>query len=170
MNPVRPSGGGRLKIAIIGSGIAGNVAAHRLRRYQDITLFDAADHIGGHTDTHRIELDGEVHHIDTGFIVFNGWTYPTFIALLDELGVASQPSMMSFSVCHPAVGLEYSGSSLDGLFAQQRQRDINGARRTFFCGAYRGYGFHDDGVVSALKAVEHFAGSQDAQRDISRVA
>jgi uncharacterized protein len=115
-----PAADARLKIAIIGSGIAGNAAAHRLHRDHDVTLFEADSRPGGHADTHLVELDGEVHAVDTGFIVFNDWTYPNFIALLDELGVASQPSEMSFSVCHPAAGLEYSGSSLDGLFAQRR--------------------------------------------------
>ncbi len=109
----------RMKIAIIGSGIAGNVVAHRLHRDHDITVFEAAAHAGGHTHTHDIELDGERHAIDTGFIVFNDWTYPHFIALLDELGVASQPSAMSFSVRNERTGLEYNGTSLDTLFAQR---------------------------------------------------
>lgn len=109
-----------MKIAIIGSGIAGNVVAHHLYRDHDITLFESADHIGGHTHTHTVELDGERHEIDTGFIVFNDWTYPNFIALLNELGVASQPSAMSFSVRNEHSGLEYNGTSLDGLFAQRR--------------------------------------------------
>lgn len=110
-----------LEIAIVGSGIAGNVAAHRLHAAgHRITLYEADDRIGGHTHTHAIEHDGESLAIDTGFIVFNDRTYPNFIALLDELGVASQPSSMSFSVRHDARGLEYNGTSLDGLFAQRR--------------------------------------------------
>ena len=110
----------RLKVAIVGTGIAGNVAAHRLHRAgHDITVFEADDRIGGHTHTHRITLDGEVQHVDTGFIVFNRRTYPQFVALLNELGVPSQPSSMSFSVRNDASGLEYNGTSLDGLFAQR---------------------------------------------------
>jgi len=109
-----------MKIAIIGSGIAGNVVAHHLHRQHDITLFEAASHVGGHTHTHSVALDGENHEIDTGFIVFNDWTYPNFIALLNELGVASQPSSMSFSVRNERSGLEYNGTSLNGLFAQRR--------------------------------------------------
>jgi len=109
-----------MKIAIIGSGIAGNVVAHHLHRHHDITLFEAASHIGGHTHTHSVALDDEQHEIDTGFIVFNDWTYPNFIALLKELGVASQPSSMSFSVRNERSGLEYNGTSLNGLFAQRR--------------------------------------------------
>ena len=110
-----------LKIAVVGTGIAGNVAAWRLHRAgHELTVYEADDRIGGHTHTHRIELDGEVQHVDTGFIVFNDRTYPNFIALLDELGVASQPSSMSFSVRDDATGLEYNGTSLNGLFAQRR--------------------------------------------------
>ena len=110
-----------LKIAIVGTGIAGNVAAWRLHRAgHELTVYEADDRIGGHTHTHRIELDGEVQQVDTGFIVFNDRTYPNFIALLDELGVASQPSSMSFSVRDDATGLEYNGTSLNGLFAQRR--------------------------------------------------
>lgn len=110
-----------LKVAVIGTGIAGNVAAHGLHRAgHDITVFEAAAHVGGHTHTHRIELDGEVQHVDTGFIVFNDRTYPSFVALLDELGVASQASAMSFSVRDDPRGLEYAGTSLGSLFAQRR--------------------------------------------------
>jgi uncharacterized protein len=109
-----------MRIAIIGSGIAGNVVAHRLHPRHDIAVFEAGDHAGGHADTHRVELGGEVQAVDTGFIVFNDWTYPNFIALLDELGVASQPSRMSFSVSNRSRALEYNGGSIGGLFAQRR--------------------------------------------------
>ena len=109
-----------MKIAIIGSGIAGNVVARGLHRAHDITVFEAASHIGGHTHTHDVELDGERQRIDTGFIVFNDWTYPNFIRLLEETGVATQSSAMSFSVRNEASGLEYNGTTLDTLFAQRR--------------------------------------------------
>jgi len=109
-----------MRIAIVGSGIAGNVLARRLCREHDITVFEAASHVGGHTHTHSIETADGRYEIDTGFIVFNDWTYPNFIALLDELGVQSQPSCMSFSVRNEANGLEYNGTSLGGLFAQKR--------------------------------------------------
>ena len=109
-----------MKIAIVGTGIAGNVVAHRLHREHDITVFEAAERIGGHTHTRCVEIGGERHEIDTGFIVFNDWTYPHFVALLGELGVASQPSAMSFSVRNEASGLEYNGATLDTLFAQRR--------------------------------------------------
>jgi predicted NAD/FAD-binding protein len=110
-----------LKLAVVGTGIAGNVVAYRLHHAgHAVTVFEADDRIGGHTHTHLIELDGEVHHIDTGFIVFNDRTYPNFVALLEELGVESQPSSMSFSVRDDSSGLEYNGTSLNGLFAQRR--------------------------------------------------
>ena len=109
-----------MKIAIVGAGISGNVAARALHRQHDIAVFEAAGHVGGHTHTHSIESGAERHEIDTGFIVFNHRTYPRFVALLDELGVASQPAPMSFSVRNEASGLEYNGTSLDGLFAQRR--------------------------------------------------
>jgi predicted NAD/FAD-binding protein len=109
-----------MKIAVIGTGIAGNVVARHLAREHDITVFEGADHIGGHTHTHTVECEGKPLAIDTGFIVFNDWTYPNFIALLDELGVESQPSDMSFGVKCEQTGLEYKGSSLNTLFAQRR--------------------------------------------------
>lgn len=108
-----------MKIAVIGSGIAGNTVAYRLRKEHDVTVFESAGHVGGHTHTHTVDYDGERHEIDTGFIVFNDRTYPNFIALLDELGVASQPSTMSFSVRNEASGLEYNGTTLNTLFAQR---------------------------------------------------
>lgn len=109
-----------MKIAIVGSGIAGNVAARRLHPEHEITVFEAGAHVGGHTHTHDVEIGGKHFAVDTGFIVFNDWTYPHFIRLLDELGVASQPSHMSFSVRCERSGLEYNGTSLDALFAQRR--------------------------------------------------
>jgi predicted NAD/FAD-binding protein len=108
-----------MKIAIVGAGIAGNVAAHCLHRAHDITVYEGGDHVGGHTHTQRIELDGEVQQVDTGFIVFNDRTYPHFIGLLSELGVAWRDSSMSFSVRNEGSGLEYNGTSLNSLFAQR---------------------------------------------------
>ena len=109
-----------MRIAIIGTGIAGNVAAYQLRDKYDITVYEAADYVGGHTNTIEVEEEGRRLAIDTGFIVFNDRTYPNFIRILDELGQPSQESSMSFSV-HAADGsLEYNGSSPNGLFAQRR--------------------------------------------------
>ncbi|MEJ2508668.1 MAG: FAD-dependent oxidoreductase [Gammaproteobacteria bacterium] len=108
-----------MKIAIVGSGIAGNVAAYHLCKEHDITVFEAGDHIGGHTHTHDIHWDGTRYAVDTGFIVFNYATYPHFTQLLHELDVPVQASDMSFSVKSENGGLEYNGSSLNTLFAQR---------------------------------------------------
>ncbi len=109
-----------MKLAIVGSGIAGNVLAYRLHAKHDITLYEAANHVGGHSHTHSVEQDGRHYEVDTGFIVFNDRTYPNFIALLRELGVSTQESSMSFSVKDEASGLEYNGTTLNTLFAQRR--------------------------------------------------
>jgi len=108
-----------MRIAIIGTGISGLTAGYFLSDRHELTLFEANDYAGGHTNTVDVQLDGERHAIDTGFIVFNDWTYPNFIALLDRLGVRSQPTEMSFSVRSDPTGLEYNGRSLNGLFAQR---------------------------------------------------
>ncbi len=109
-----------MKIAVLGAGVSGLVAAFRLHGDHNVTVFEAGDKPGGHTNTIRVELDGEAHSIDTGFIVFNDWTYPHYIALLNELGVCSQPTQMGFSVRDDSTGLEYAGQSLNSLFAQRR--------------------------------------------------
>ncbi|MDH4551799.1 FAD-dependent oxidoreductase [Pseudomonas sp. BN607] len=108
-----------MRIAIIGSGIAGLTCAYLLSRRHTVTVFEADSWIGGHTHTVDVTLGGERYAIDTGFIVFNDWTYPHFIRLLDQLNVASQPTEMSFSVHDPISGLEYNGHDLDTLFAQR---------------------------------------------------
>lgn len=110
-----------MKIAIIGSGIAGNTAAYHLHQQgHDITVYEAASHIGGHTHTHSVIHEGERFAVDTGFIVFNDRTYPNFIGLLEKLNVPWQDSDMSFSVRCEKSGLEYNGSTLNSLFAQRR--------------------------------------------------
>jgi predicted NAD/FAD-binding protein len=109
-----------MKVAIVGSGIAGNVAAWHLQREHEITVFESDSRIGGHSNTVEVELQGRKYSVDTGFIVFNDRTYPQFVRLLDQLGVASQDSEMSFSVRCELTGLEYNGASLNALFAQRR--------------------------------------------------
>jgi predicted NAD/FAD-binding protein len=117
----------RLKVAIVGSGISGLAAAHALQGQAEITLFEAGAYFGGHTHTVDITLptaSGSVTHgVDTGFLVFNERTYPTLIKLFAELGVETARSDMSFSVkvpeARPGRSLEWSGSSLNSVFAQR---------------------------------------------------
>ena len=109
-----------MNIAIVGAGISGMVAAFLLHREHDVTVFEAADYIGGHTNTITVDWQGTNYDVDTGFIVFNDWTYPRFIQLLDRLGVESQPSEMGFSVRCERTGVEYGGTTLNTLFAQRR--------------------------------------------------
>jgi predicted NAD/FAD-binding protein len=117
-----------MKIAIVGSGIAGLAAAHRLKDHAHLSLIEAGAYFGGHTHTVDVTLDtpqGPVTHgVDTGFLVFNERTYPHLIALFAELGVRTAPSDMSFSVQVPAEPghgrVEWSGASLNAVFAQRR--------------------------------------------------
>lgn len=109
-----------MKIAIIGSGISGLTSAYLLQQQHDVTVFESAERIGGHTATVQVEEAGSTRAIDTGFIVFNDWTYPNFIRLMDELGVKSKATEMSFSVSCQRSGLEYGGNNLNTLFAQRR--------------------------------------------------
>ena len=109
-----------MKIAIIGSGIAGLTSAYLLSRRHDVTVFEAGDRIGGHTHTVNVTVEGQAYAVDTGFIVFNDWTYPNFIRLLGQIGVTFKPTEMSFSVCDEHAGFEYNGNTLNSLFAQRR--------------------------------------------------
>lgn len=117
-----------MRIAIIGAGISGLTAAYRLHQRHQIRLFEAAGYPGGHTNTVDVQVERERFAIDTGFIVFNDWTYPNFIQMLDEVGVDSDPTVMSFSVRDDVADLEYNGHSLRTLFAQRR----NLFRPTFY--------------------------------------
>ena len=109
-----------MRIAIIGSGISGLVTGYKLHGSHEVTVFEANDYVGGHTNTVEVDVDSQHYAIDTGFIVFNDRTYPNFCQLMDELQVASLPTTMSFSVCAEDANLEYNGSSISGLFAQKR--------------------------------------------------
>ncbi|RNC67782.1 MAG: FAD-dependent oxidoreductase [Desulfuromonadales bacterium] len=109
-----------MRLAIIGGGIAGLATAHLLCGDHEVTLFEANDYLGGHTHTVDVTLEETTWAVDTGFIVFNERTYPNFIRLLERLGVASQPSVMSFSVTSERSGLEYCATNLDTLFAHRR--------------------------------------------------
>lgn len=109
-----------MRIAIIGSGISGLSAAWLLSRQHEVVLFEANDYLGGHTDTHRVVVEGRTLNIDTGFIVHNARNYPLLTRMFDALGVARQPTMMSFAVQDAGSGLEYNAGSLDALFCQRR--------------------------------------------------
>ncbi|WFE70520.1 FAD-dependent oxidoreductase [Halomonas sp. M1] len=114
------SGTASQRIAIIGSGISGMAAGWYLSAQHEVTLFEADNRLGGHTATMDVEVDGKPYAIDTGFIVFNDWTYPHFQRLLETLGVPSQATEMSFSVHETDVDFEYNGHTLGSLFAQRR--------------------------------------------------
>ena len=114
------------RIAIVGTGISGLVCAHRLHAEHDITVFEAEDRVGGHTNTVRVDAADGTHWVDTGFIVYNDRNYPNFEPLLAELGVATQKSRMSFSVSDGDGGFEYSGSPR-GLFAQPGNASTHGS-------------------------------------------
>ncbi len=107
-----------MRIAIVGTGIAGLTCAHLLHPDHDLTLFEADDRPGGHSHSVRVDLGDESHLVDTGFLVYNERTYPGFVRLLGKLGVPTQPSDMSFSVTDESTGIEWRGTSATTLFAQ----------------------------------------------------
>jgi predicted NAD/FAD-binding protein len=109
-----------MKIAIVGGGISGLTCGWLLRHQHEVTLFEDAPQPGGHSNTVSIEYEGESQQIDTGFIVCNDRTYPQFLRLLAQLNVEPVPTSMSFAVRCDRTGIEYCGSSLNGLFAQKR--------------------------------------------------
>jgi predicted NAD/FAD-binding protein len=108
-----------MRIAVIGAGVSGLVVTHLLHGAHDVTVFEANGYAGGHTNTIRVDTANETHEVDTGFIVFNDRNYPNFERLLRRLGVASQPSTMSFSVSDGVGDFEYSSTSPNGLFAKR---------------------------------------------------
>jgi uncharacterized protein len=110
--------GRRLNIAVIGSGVAGLGAAWLLGQRHDVTLYEKNDRLGGHSNTVTVDYDGARLAVDTGFIVYNEINYPNLTQLFRHLGVATQPSNMSFSVSVDRGALEYSGGTWGGLFAQ----------------------------------------------------
>ena len=105
-----------MRIAIIGAGVSGLVCAHLLHRDHELVIFEASEEAGGHANTVHVETDTGAYDLDTGFVVFNDRNYAGFERLLSELGVATQPSQMSFGVSD-GVDFEYNGASPNGLFA-----------------------------------------------------
>ncbi len=109
-----------MNVAVIGAGVSGLVAARELCRRHQVTVFEAGGAPGGHARTVEVACGARRYAVDTGFVVFNHRTYPQFRRILSELGVATQPSEMSFSVRCDRSRIEYSGASLNTLFAQRR--------------------------------------------------
>lgn len=109
-----------MRIAVVGSGIAGLASAWLLSQAHEVVLFEAADSLGGHTHTHDVSVGGRQYAVDTGFIVHNPDHYPLLTRLLQTLDVPTQPTTMSFSVHNGRSGLEYNATSLDALFCQRR--------------------------------------------------
>lgn len=109
-----------MKIAVVGSGIAGLGSAWLLSREHEVTVFEANDYVGGHTHTHDIELAERSYRVDSGFIVCNPDHYPHFFRMLGELGVETQPTTMSFALRNERSGLEYNATDLNRMFVQRR--------------------------------------------------
>jgi predicted NAD/FAD-binding protein len=116
-SPFRGLGG---TTAIIGTGIAGMGCGHFLQHSTDLTFYEQNDYVGGHTNTVTVDEDGKPVYIDTGFMVFNYKTYPNLCKLFAEIKAPVKKTDMSFSVQHVPSGLEYSGSSVNHLFAQRK--------------------------------------------------
>ncbi len=118
-DPPRQLVGAPMRVAIVGSGVAGLVCAHLLHPVDEVVVFEAEERVGGHVRTVTVKTeDGDV-EVDCGFIVFNEQNYPGFTRLLERLGVASQPSVMSFSLACDASGLEYQGTNLNTVFSDR---------------------------------------------------
>lgn len=128
------------KIAIVGTGISGLVTAYLLAPDNDIHIYESNDYIGGHTNTESLQTKGHKYNIDTGFIVFNDRNYPNFTKLLRKINIKSQPAPMTFSVSCDETGLEYNGTSLNGLFSQR----INLFRMSFHKMLFDIYRFNND--------------------------
>jgi predicted NAD/FAD-binding protein len=107
-------------IAIIGTGIAGMGCGHFLHPTANLTFYEQNDYIGGHTNTITVDEGGKPVYMDSGFMVFNFKTYPNLVKLFKDIGAPIKKTDMSFSVQHVPTGLEYSGSSVNHLFAQRK--------------------------------------------------
>jgi predicted NAD/FAD-binding protein len=108
-----------VRIAIVGAGVSGLLAAHLLHREHEIVVYEAGSYAGGHTNTIRVDTEHQTHHVDTGFIAMNDRNYPNFTQLLEQLGVDTQPTRMSFSVKGEDEDFEYAGTPR-GLLCQPR--------------------------------------------------
>ncbi len=153
----------RRRIAVVGSGISGLTAAYILKDEADVTLYEAADRLGGHSDTHDvIGTDGVLRNIDTGFIVHNLRTYPMLRRLFSELGIATQESDMSMSISCAECGLEYAGGrGISGLLpdvrtvASRRYLRLLGEVVRFYRRAHEVLADADDGLTVRQFLAKH---------------
>ena len=109
-----------MKIAVVGGGVSGIVSSFLLSKEHDVTLFEANDYLGGHTNTIPVKTASGTVDVDTGFIVYNSQNYPGFVSFLDQLGVETQDSDMSFGFFNPRENFFYSSVGLSGILAQKR--------------------------------------------------
>lgn len=121
-----------MKIAIIGSGIAGLGAAYALSQKYDVALYERDSRFGGHANTEVITVEGEDIAVDTGFIVYNEVNYPNLTALFAHLGTSTEPSDMSFGFSMKGGQFEYACDNLNKIFAQR----LNILKPSFW-GAFR---------------------------------
>ena len=140
-----------MKIAIIGSGISGLYTAWKLSHLHQVTVFEKNPYLGGHTDTHQLEIDGEEVAVDSGFIVFNEHNYPLFCEMLKDLGVKSQSSDMGFSVNNQVTGLQYNPSKKYSLL-RRPQNFLNANFRAMLSDLLRFYADNKDLDVSEIDA------------------
>ncbi|MFL6715202.1 MAG: FAD-dependent oxidoreductase, partial [Burkholderiaceae bacterium] len=115
-----PADGARRRIAVVGAGVSGLACAWLLSQRYKVTLYEAGNYLGGHTNTVDVTVGGISHPVDTGFLVFNHHTYPNLTAMLDHLQVDSVATDMSFAVSLDQPDLEWAGSSLGTVFGQKR--------------------------------------------------
>jgi hypothetical protein len=109
-----------MKVAVVGAGVAGLAAAHALQRSAEVTLFEAQNRLGGHSDTHAIMVDGRTHSVDSGFMVFDAARSPAFSAWLDELAVSTRPAELALGVHDLGSGIQYGTRSFGALFWRWR--------------------------------------------------
>ncbi len=109
-----------MRIAVVGAGVSGLVAAWILQREHEVTLFEAGDRPGGHANTVEVEIAGRTHAVDVGFIVYNETTYPNFTEILRRLEIRTKPSDMSFGLRCDRTGIEWASPTLSAVFAQPR--------------------------------------------------
>lgn len=109
----------RPRVAVVGAGISGLSSAYHLHQQYDVTVYEKNDYLGGHTDTHEVEINGRQVRIDSGFIIFCPQYYPHFSAMLNELGVQSKPTNMSFSANNPHSGVLYNATTINTLFCDR---------------------------------------------------